>query len=199
MIERIRPEADGSRTPLWKWVAIGVVTAVVIALVAAFPAIRSSTDPSAGAKEFRSPSAGFLLDYPDGWQQLTGKDLDSFEDFSFVARHEKMNALLSVRVEKQSLTGIGLKELEAKLDETMARKSGGFTKHSADTVKIESGEPALKYDYSAEVENGKAVRRVMLIVPNEERVYFVAAWVGEADYRRVRGDIDRALATFRLN
>ncbi len=199
MNKRIGAEGKDSGTPLWKWVAIGIVAAVVIALVAVFPAIQPSSDSSDGTQQFRSPSARFLLDYPDDWQQLTGKELDRFEGFSFVARHEKINALLSVRIEKKTLTGASLKELESKLDETIAQQSTGFVKHSADTVKIESGEPALRYDYSAKIDNGKAVRRVALIVPDGDRVYFLSAWVEEADYQQARGDIEQSLATFRLN
>lgn len=199
MTEETGFAGEALKTPWWKWVAIGVVTAVVILAVALIPAVQSSPDPLDRTNEFRSPTTGFLLDYPDGWHQLTGKELDRFAGFTFVARHEKLDAMLSVMVGKHSSgAGAGLEELGSKFETIVAPNFADFSKHSEDTVKIRSGEAALRYDYSAELKGGEAIRGETLIVPEGERIYFVSAWAKEADYRRLKSDIDQALATFRL-
>ncbi len=199
MSDKIEPETIGSSTPGWKWLVIGLATVVIIGFVAAFPTIRSSVDIPAGINLFNSPSAGYSLEYPPEWAQLSGSELDRFQGFDFVARHQELGGVLSVRIERRAVSSAGLAALEAKLDESMASQFEGFVKHKAETTTISSGQPALRYQYTSQQAQEGLVRQEVMIVPVDDRVLYVVSWVPQRAYPELKNDVERALASFRVN
>lgn len=200
MSETKERPADGSGTPVWKWLVIGLVTALVVTLVAVYPSLWSPSEGPAGVKEFRSLTEDFTVSYPKDWVKLSASELKKFEEtFIFAIKSEEPDAILGVRVQQLEAGEAKLSEVSELLEETLAERFEGFEKISASTIRIDSGEEALRYEYKFLAKGKVPVHQQILIVPADKDVYYVTAWAGEEEYGEVRAELERMIDTFRLN
>lgn len=195
MAENQYDRTDSSGSSLWKWLVIGLVTVLVIGIIAVFPRMKP---PEPKNRTFSSAEKGLSVSYPNGWTRLSDSKLKQRDgSLVFAVQRTDPYSLLGVNVSNVSTKGLNLRDAVGQIDLLMSRRFKEFKKISAAPTTIKSGQQALRYEYTFR-SGTRALHAQALLVPSDKAVYFVSGVARADDYERVKTEIDEFIGSFGL-
>lgn len=179
----------------WKWLAIGLVTVLVIGVIAVFPRMKP---PEPKTRTFSSSEKGFSVSYPNDWTRLSDAKIKKRDSsLVFAVQHADPYSLLGVNVSNVSTRGLNLRDAVGQIDLLMAQRFKEFKKISAGPTTIKSGQEALKYEYTF-LSGRRTLHARALLIPSDNAVYFVSGVAGADDYPQVKTEISEFIGSFGL-
>lgn len=180
------------------WILLALVS--LMALYVTFGLIRpisGGVDVKPALQTFADLKSGFSLGYPAArWRRLGGRDGRAF---AFAAAGNEPAAFFGVRSQSVSPKDVGYIKLAKMLDKRLAAKFASFRKVDHSIITLNGGRRALRYDYVFVSAKGVKTRERLIVVLAKAKVFHITAWSREADFEKIRDDLDAMIKSFTVS